>query len=75
MAHDYCYEAVENCKTCPQQNDSPAKLTCDHILLKCVDKLKGKSPDMWPKPPPGDGSKAYIYCQKLKRYFEWKVGK
>jgi len=76
MAHDYCYAAVESCKTCPQEDDSPQKLSCDRILVGCLDKLSGKPPYAWPKPPPygEEPSNAYFFCQKAKRYFQYKLG-
>lgn len=75
MVHDYCYASVEDCATCPQQDNSPQKLNCDRALLTCLSALKGKPPQAWPKPPPLDReSESYFFCQKAKRYFEYKLG-
>jgi len=76
MAHDYCYAAVEGCKTCSQQDDSPQKLSCDRTLVSCLSSLSGKAPQAWPRPPSLDQNPedAYFFCQKAKRYFQLKLG-
>jgi len=75
MAHDYCYAAVESCYECPQGSFSSEKLSCDRTLVGCLDKLKGKAPQNWPRPPPpGTESTAYFFCQKAKGLFQNKLG-
>jgi hypothetical protein len=75
MAHDYCCAAVDACPKCDKGEFSSEKLSCDRTLVGCLDKLKGKAPENWPKPPqPGKGADAYFFCQKAKNLFMLKLG-
>ena len=70
MAHDYCWAKFE-CEGCGSNVDRKAgKQDCDRTLVSCLDALKGKAPQNWPKPPPpGQEVDAYFFCQKAKWYF------
>jgi RHS repeat-associated protein len=70
MAHDYCWAKYE-CDSCPLRAEATdGKAQCDRILVNCLDALKGKPPQNWPKPPsPENRDNAYFYCQKAKFYF------
>jgi len=70
MTHDYCYARYE-CATCSAGSAAnEGKRVCDLGLLNCLDALKGKPPQMWPKPPSRDNeANAYFFCQKAKMYF------
>lgn len=71
MEHDYCWAKFE-CERCVSSTDKRAgKQECDRDLLSCLDALKGKPPQNWPKPPPpGQEVDAYFFCQKAKWYFK-----
>ncbi len=71
MAHDNCYAKFE-CEPCGSSSDkSNGKKQCDRVLGSCLDSLKGKAPQNWPKPPkPGTENDAYFFCQKAKYYFK-----
>ncbi|HTR58586.1 MAG TPA: RHS repeat-associated core domain-containing protein [Casimicrobiaceae bacterium] len=71
MNHDYCYAKFE-CDPCGSGADKKAgKQECDRVLVSCLDALKGKPPQNWPKPPPrGKETDAYFFCQKAKWYFQ-----
>jgi len=70
MNHDYCYAKFE-CDSCGSGSEKKAgKEECDRVLVSCLDALKGKAPQNWPKaPPPGTETDAYFFCQKAKWYF------
>ena len=71
MNHDYCYAMFE-CDHCGLGADKKAgKQECDHVLVTCLDALKGNPPQNWPKPPPrGKETDAYFFCQKAKWFFQ-----
>jgi RHS repeat-associated protein len=71
MAHDYCWAKLE-CGQCGSTADkTTGKRDCDRVLVSCLDALKGKAPQNWPKPPPvGQEVDAYFFCQKAKWYFQ-----
>jgi RHS repeat-associated protein len=70
MTHDYCYARFE-CESCGSGSERKSgKADCDHALFTCLDALKGKPPQNWPRPPPiGTETDAYFFCQKAKWYF------
>ena len=70
MTHDHCYATYE-CETCGASiRAKEGKKACDLEMVRCLDALKGKAPQTWPKPPrPGNESNAYFFCQKAKSYF------
>jgi RHS repeat-associated protein len=75
MIHDYCYSAYEcyfdGCSVPGNVNEG--KKYCDRDLIRCLDALKGKRPEVWPKPPPaGREVESYFFCQKAKKYFSMK---
>jgi uncharacterized protein RhaS with RHS repeats len=71
MAHDYCYSTFE-CTLCGSSSERKrGKNECDKVLVSCLDALKGKPPQNWPKPPPpGKDTEAYFFCQKAKWFFK-----
>jgi hypothetical protein len=71
MNHDYCNATFE-CDPCGSGSEKKAgKEQCDRVLVSCLDALKGKAPQNWPKPPPrGKEADAYFFCQKAKWYFQ-----
>jgi len=71
MNHDYCYAKFE-CDHCGSGADKKAgKQECDRVLVTCLDALKGKPPQNWPKPPPhSKETDAYFFCQKAKWFFQ-----
>jgi RHS repeat-associated protein len=73
--HDYCYAKWE-CNECPPPPGAEEeKNHCDRDFVKCLDALKGKPPQTWPRPPRrGTEETAYFFCQKAKRYFQFKLG-
>jgi RHS repeat-associated protein len=70
MTHDYCYAKYE-CEICPSSSRAKdGKRQCDIELAGCLDALRGKPPQNWPKPPPpGTEENAYFFCQKAKFFF------
>jgi RHS repeat-associated protein len=70
MGHDYCYAKYE-CTGCMSSGDrSKGKKVCDDTFVDCLDRLSGKAPQNWPKPPPaGTETAAYMFCQKAKWWF------
>jgi RHS repeat-associated protein len=71
MAHDYCWAKYE-CDSCSLRaaKAKEGKAQCDRVLVNCLDALKGKPPQNWPKPPlPENRENAYFYCQKAKFFF------
>lgn len=75
MTHDYCYARFECPDSCPVANDAKEqKRNCDIEMVKCLDALRGKPPQTWPKPPPaGRETEAYFFCQKAKKVFSMKA--
>jgi RHS repeat-associated protein len=73
--HDYCYAKWE-CNECPPPPGAEEeKNQCDRTFVRCLDSLKGKPPQTWPRPPArGTEETAYFFCQKAKRYFQFKLG-
>jgi hypothetical protein len=73
MHHDYCYAQYE--PTCPatKSHDERGKLMCDQQMLDCVNKLKGKAPENWPKRPPDD-TQAYMFSQDTKTWLRFRLG-
>ena len=71
MTHDYCYAKYE-CDTCPPKSQAKVgKTECDRVLVSCLDALKGKPPQTWPKPPRRENeTDAYFFCQKAKFWFK-----
>lgn len=72
MNHDYCYTKYECDNKCmPEKDKKTGKAKCDETLGNCLDQMKGKAPQNWPKPPPpGTEAEAYFYCQKAKWWFK-----
>ncbi len=73
IEHDYCYAKYEcyekKCKPPPEAKEG--KKECDRVLVACLDKLKGKAPQNWPKPPKrGSETDAYMFCQNAKWWFK-----
>lgn len=68
MTHDYCYARFECVGRCMSDGDRKVgKFACDEEMFKCLDSLRGKAPQNWPKPPKsGTEAEAYFYCQKAK---------
>ncbi len=69
MAHDYCYQNYELCVECGRKVVEVYKVRCDETLHECLDKLRGRPPQAWPRPPkPGTEHTAFQYCQWTKKW-------
>jgi RHS repeat-associated protein len=76
MTHDYCvakYECVD-C-TLTKVDRTIGIETCDRSMLDCVEKFKGKAPQVWRKPPAiGTEAEAHFFCQKVKFWLKRRLG-
>ena len=73
MEHDYCFAKFEcytkNCKL--PDGAKEGKTECNKVFVECLDKLRGKAPENWPKPPKREReTDAYMFCQKAKWWFK-----